>query len=198
MKRFGFALVASCALLSLPSRAGADFVVQGTLDGSQEVPPTPSPATGTFTGVLSLTGGTAVLTFTVNYTGLIGGVVVAAGFHNAPPGFVGPSVRDYDPMLFTSPDGIFMGTWTSSDAQPLTPALVSELFAGNIYFEIATQEFPTGEIRGQLQVVPEPATVWLALLGAAGIGLAGLVRRRAAGSREGSRRLTWTVGAMAG
>jgi hypothetical protein len=136
---------------------------------------------GTFTGVLSLTGGTATLTFTVNYTGLIGGAVVAAGFRDAPPGMVGPSVRDYDPAFFTSPDGIFMGTWTSSDAQPLTPALVSDLFAGNIYFELATQEFPTGEIRGQSQVVPEPATVWLALLGAGGVALARSWRRSRSG-----------------
>jgi hypothetical protein len=116
----------------------------------------------------------------VNYNNLIGGIVIAAGFRDAPLGMVGPSVRDYDPALFTSPNGIFKGTWTSSDAQPLTPALVSDLFDRKIYFEIATQEFPTGEIRGQVQVVPEPATVWLALLGAAGIALSGLTRRRTA------------------
>jgi hypothetical protein len=69
-----------------------------------------------------------------------------------------------------------MGTWTSSDAQPLTPALVSDLLAGNVYFEIATQEFPGGpaEIRAQLTVlqstaVPEPTTLTLLATGALGL-----------------------------
>jgi hypothetical protein len=55
----------------------------------------------------------------------------------------------------------------------LTPSLISELLAGNIYFEIDTQEFPgfPGEIRGQLTVatVCEPATITLLGIGAAGL-----------------------------
>jgi hypothetical protein len=170
------------AVLALSSRAGADIIITGLLDGSQEVPPNfITPATGTFSGDLALVGSMATLTFTVDYTGLIGGDVVAANFNNAPAGVAGPDVRDYDPGLFTSPDGSFMGTWSSSDAQPLTPFLVSELLAGNIYFEIATQEFPggPGEIRGQLSAVPEPSTFWPALLCAA-LGVV-LARRRARG-----------------
>jgi hypothetical protein len=163
-------------ILALASRARADLTVVGTLDGSQEVPQNfVTPATGTFSGDLQLSGSTATLTFTVTYSGLIGGPVEAANFNDAPAGSVGPDVRDYDPADFTSPAGTFMGTWTSSDAQPLTPFLISELFAGNIYFEIDTLEFPgfPGEIRGQLSVVPEPSTFWPALLlGTLGVALA--------------------------
>jgi len=177
MKPLRFCL-ALCAVLALSSPSRADLIVMGALDGSQEVPPNLiTPATGSFLGDLELSGSTATLDFTLSYTGLIGGAVVAANFYEAPPGVAGPDVRDYDPALFTSPDGTFAGTWSSSDAQPLTPALVSELLAGNIYFEIGTQQFPgsPGEIRGQLSVVPEPKTLWL-LLGAPGLAL---VYRRA-------------------
>jgi hypothetical protein len=181
MKQLGFCLLALGAVAALGSRAGADYVVTGTLDGTQEVPPTISPATGTFSGVLTVNGPVATLMFTVSYSGLIGGDVVGASFHDAPLGSAGPDVRDYDPGLFTSPDGSFSGSWTSSDAQPLTPALVSELLSGNIYFEIDTQEFPAGEIRGQLSTTtaPEPGTLSLALLGAAGWVVTGLRRRHA-------------------
>jgi hypothetical protein len=72
-----------------------------------------------------------------------------------------------------------MGTWASSDSRPLTPALVSDLLQGNVYFDIQTQEFPTGEIRARLAPTPEPSILCLSLLCAAGLGLAGLKRRRA-------------------
>jgi hypothetical protein len=182
MRRFGSYLVVLGALLALTARARADFLVTGPLTGAQEVPPNLiTPATGTFVGILHTSGPTALLTFTVNYANLIGGDVVAANFGDAPRGVAGPDVRDYDPGLFSSPDGIFMGTWSSSDAQPLTPALVHDLMIGNIYFEIATLEFPGGpaELRGQLTTSPEPATIALALLGSAGLVVMGLKRRRA-------------------
>jgi hypothetical protein len=176
MARSRFCLALAAALALAPA-ARAGILIEGTLSGPQEVPPNfITPATGTFVGELDLSGSAATLTFTVTYSDLIGGNVVGANFHDAPPGFNGPDVRDYNPGAFTSPDGSFSGTWTSSDAQPLTPALVSDLLAGDIYFNIETQELPTGEIRGQL--VPEPAALGLALLGAAGLVLAGFRRRR--------------------
>jgi CHRD domain len=175
MKPMRFCLVL-CAVLALSSRARADITITGNLDGSQEFPPTLSLATGTFTGDLAISGSTATLTFTVNYMDLIGGAVVQANFNEGQPGLGFGDVRDYDPGQFTSPDGSFTGTWTSSDAQPLTPSLVSDLLSGNIYFNIATQEFPTGEISGQLTAVPEPSSFLPALLASA-LGLALACRR---------------------
>jgi hypothetical protein len=164
MNRCGSCL-AVCVLLVLSSRVGATEIITGTLTGSQEVPVTPSPALGTFLGTLDLNGSSATLTFTMTYSTLLGGDVVGANFHDAATGLGGPDVRDYDPALFASPDGIFTGMWTSSDAQPLTPALVSDLQSGNIYFDIQTQQFPTGEIRGQLgPATPEPSSLCLALV----------------------------------
>jgi hypothetical protein len=177
MKYFSLCLAVG-ALLLLSTRAGADTIISGTLTGSQEVPPTLSPAVGTFLGTLDLSASAATLSFTISYTELIGGTVVGASFHDAPAGMVGPDVREYDPALFASPDGTFTGTWTSADAQPLTPALVGDLLAGNIYFDIQTQEFPTGEIRGQLGVItPAPSNLCLALIGAAALAALACLQR---------------------
>jgi hypothetical protein len=164
MSRCGLCL-SLCVLLGLWPTASATEIISGTLTGSQEVSPTPSPALGTFLGTLDLSGPTATLSFTVTYSTLLGGDVVGANFHDAATGLVGPDVRDYDPALFGSPDGSFTGTCASSDAQPLTPALANDLISGNIYFDIQTQQFPTGEIRGQLgPATPEPSSLCLALV----------------------------------
>jgi hypothetical protein len=153
-----------CVQLALSSRAGATELISGTLTGSQEVPPTPSPGLGTFLGTLDVSGSTATLTFTVTYSTLIGGDVVGANFHDAPAGFTGPDLRDYDPALFASPDGSFTGTWSSTDAQPLTPVIIGDLQSGDLYFDIQTQQFPSGEIRGQLgPAAPEPSSFVIAL-----------------------------------
>jgi len=44
------------------------------------------------------------------------------------------------------------GLWTSTDSEPLTPALIDELLAGNIYINLHTAANPGGEIRGQVNV----------------------------------------------
>jgi hypothetical protein len=58
-------------------------------------------------------------------------------------------------------------------------ALLAGLDAGRAYFNIHTQSFPGGEIRGFLQPVPTPPTLALVVLGIAGIGWS---RRRLVGS----------------
>jgi hypothetical protein len=55
-------------------------------------------------------------------------------------------------------------------------AFTAGLLAGQAYFNIHTVQFPSGEIRGQLQAVPEPATLLLLTSGIAGV--AGVLRKR--------------------
>jgi hypothetical protein len=77
-------------------------------------------------------------------------------------------------------NGTLTGVWSSTDpTTPLTPAFVSDMFAGNFYFDFHTTGNPMGDIRGQFQEVPEPAGLTLFGLGA--LGLAGYVwlRKRA-------------------
>jgi|GEM_PF-2497185 len=73
------------------------------------------------------------------------GPIAAAHFHVAPAGVPGPVVR---PINFT--DEYAEGVWTSSDENPLTPALVDSLLAGKIYVNVHTDMYPAGEIRGQI------------------------------------------------
>jgi hypothetical protein len=93
------------------------------------------------------------LTFDVQFQGLVGATVTGAHFHNAPVNVNGPIVRGVPPAISfddTPPFGFYTGVWTASDSAPLTPALVTELLANRIYFNIHTNLFPSGEVRGQL------------------------------------------------
>lgn len=134
-------------------------IFEATLSGVNETPPNASPAIGFGTFVLN--DPMTALSFDIDYQGLIGGSIVGAHFHNGPAGVAAPIVRGLDITGATSPNGSFTGVWSVADSQPLTPFLVSELFADRIYFNIHTTVFPGGEIRGQLTVIPEPSALLL-------------------------------------
>ena len=61
------------------------------------------------------------------------------------------------------------------DERSLSDPQITELTAGDWYLVMSNNEFPNGEVRGQLQLIPEPSTLVLLVL--AIIGLA-LTRRR--------------------
>ena len=154
----------------LPMRqndAKATTIFTSNLTGLQETPPNASPASGS--GTFTLNEARTDLSFNVTYTGLTGGSITGTHFHVAPLDVAGPIVRGLDIGSATSPNGTFAGVWRSTDAQALTPVLVNALFDNNIYFNIHTQVFPAGEIRGQL--VPEPATGLLLAAGLVGMAL---------------------------
>lgn len=86
---------------------------------------------------------------TLHYNVLVNGLTsnaVAAHFHNGEPSMSGGVVKELTPMNNT-----LSGIWTKTDAtNPLTPALISELLKGNLYYVIHTDSNPGGEIRGQV------------------------------------------------
>ena len=122
---------------------GADFAA--TLERAQQNPPIPvSGGTGTFT----LTFGPTQLAYEIRVEGIP--TVAASHFHNAPAGENGGVARGIEGAL----DGdvwVSSGTWSADEVDsPLTPALVSELLAGNIYVNIHTADYGGGEVRGQV------------------------------------------------
>jgi CHRD domain len=137
----------------LASLSWAQIEFTAELTGTQEVPPNIGIA-GRGVGSFILTG--QELTFKVTVDGLTG-PIADAHFHNAPAGMDGGIVRTIRGDFVGN---IASGIWKSSDPEPLTQALISELQAGRLYINIHTAMFPGGEIRGQIG----PATLVSAVL----------------------------------
>jgi hypothetical protein len=180
--------------VSLNARAATvDFT--GTLSGAAERPdPAVSPATGTVTAQLNGDPGLWFLTYEIVYEGLSGPATVGH-IHDAvnpepTPPFTerfGAPVHDLDSL-----ESPIQGDWTYLDAgQPLTDEHVENLLAGRFYVNIHTEQFPNGEIRGQLLqveeppppppppgVIPLPAPLAIGLFGLSAAGLGAWKRKR--------------------
>jgi hypothetical protein len=123
----------------------ATFVAN--LNGGQEVPPVFTSGHGT--GNFTLNFDSTELSYDISIQD-VEGTIVAAHFHNAPTGQNGGVVKTIFSGTLDGSDTTFTGIWSSSDPEPLTPALVNELFAGNIYVNVHTDLYPPGEVRGQI------------------------------------------------
>lgn len=129
--------------------------------GPQQSTPSGSPAVGTLVGEYDSDANSFSFSWSIsdNLIGLPSSP--GAHLHNAPSGVAGPIV-----FAFNEPDG----TWALDGADVwtgLTAGQVNELFAGNVYANFHTDQFPSGEVRGQISVVPAPAS--LAALAAGGV-----------------------------
>ena len=156
------------ASLYLNAAGAAIIHLEANLDGSQEVPPNQSAGTG-FAAV-TLDDATNLLSWDVTWSDL-SGPAIAMHFHGpADVGVNAPPIVDLEPISgLTSPS---IGSTT------ITASMASDLLDGLWYLNIHTAEFRGGEIRGQVNVIPVPAAVWL--FGSGLIGLIGLARRRKA------------------
>ena len=173
--------------------AHAGIIVYGaSLVGSQEVPPSGSPGTGT----AFVTVDTVLQTLNVNVTfSGLGSGTTASHIHCCEPLGVNAGVATTVPTFPSFPLGVTFGTYnmtfdltTSLTYNPAfvtangntvasaESALLAGLAAGQTYLNIHTTNFGNGEIRGQLEVVPEPAT-WI-LTGATLAGLAAARRKK--------------------
>lgn len=119
-------------------------VRKALLAGSQETPPVLTGATGT--GIAVVNSVTREVFGDVKTAGITG---VAAHIHVGAVGVAGPVRVNLDQTAAGS------GVWTvrPSDAI-LTPDLLSQFGAGNLYFNVHSAAFPAGEIRGQINLVP--------------------------------------------
>ena len=153
---------------SPPARA-TQFTINVSLDGAQAG--TASPGTGSATLVLDDVANT--LDVSLTFSGLLAATTNAHIHCCAPPGMSAGVIIPFVPPF---PLGVTSGSMMNTFA--ITAAQVLQVESGDSYINIHTDLFPAGEIRGQIQAVPEPRS--LLLLGA---GLAGL----AVGARRGRR-----------
>lgn len=181
------------AFLMFSAVAKADqIVLTATLTGAQEVPPSGSPGIGS--ALVTFDTVTNLLTVNVSFAGLVSPTIASHIHCCTPPGanaLVATIVPTFPGFPLGVTTGTYLQTFDMSLASSYNPAFITAhggtvaqaqaafvagLISGQTYLNIHTSQFPGGEIRGQLQTVPEPATM---LLLASGIfGAAGAIRKR--------------------
>ena len=117
-----------------------------TLQGSQEVPPNTSPATGL--GCFTYDAASALLSFEIAYSGLTA-AEVGAHIHGPAPAGANAGVQ------FALPAGALK----IGSVGPLTALQLADLNGGLYYVNIHSNAFPGGEIRGQILATQDPCTV---------------------------------------
>ena len=142
MIRASSIVVAALMALTAAPASAVVHSLRANLDKSQVVPPTSSPATGTAT--FTYDDATGLLSWTVNYSGLVGTLTQANLRGPAEPG----QNASVQVALAVAPSPI-TGSTTISAAQG------ADLLASKWYVNLQTNVYSAGEIRGQ--VIRDPS-----------------------------------------
>lgn len=126
-----------------PTPSCTPNVFKANLMGSQEVPPNNSTATGTGVVELNRDPGGATIMVSVTFTGLSANATAAHIHGPAMPGVTAPVIIPF-PNFPAATSGTYTNTF------PITPEQMEWLLNGLLYINIHNENFPNGEIRGQL------------------------------------------------
>ena len=133
---------AAMGLFLIPAAASAHVNLTATLDVAQEVPaPVGANPNAGGTATFEYDDETKMLSFEVTTHDLTG-TAVAAHIHQGAPGVPGPIVFPLDAAA------------TSGTVGPLTDAQQTTLYSGDYYINYHTAANQSGEIRGQITLVP--------------------------------------------
>jgi CHRD domain/PEP-CTERM motif len=178
-------LAASALLLSTTAANAATY--SATLSGAAENPPNASTATGS--GTLRVIGTSIFVD--IDYSGLGSGLAdghihccsaptgnagVAIGFTSLPLGSTSGNITRLIDLTKASSFRPAFITASGGTVDLARARLFNNLELGRAYFNLHTTGFPGGEIRGNLSLVPEPASWAMMVIGFGLVGSA--VRRR--------------------
>ena len=139
--------------------ASAQTTFDAFLTGIGENPPNGSPATGF--GQVVLNAAQNQITVDLNWSGL---TAPASAAHIHGPGGSGTNASII--FGFTGVPNATSGA-IPEQTFAINATQVGYLFAGYLYMNVHDANFPGGEIRGQLYLVPEPSTAAIVTLAAA-------------------------------
>ncbi|NJN58452.1 MAG: CHRD domain-containing protein [Leptolyngbyaceae cyanobacterium SL_5_9] len=191
MKQLWMVGLLSAGMAIAPQLAqAATFSYSVPLEAEQEVAPnvSTSSAMGTATGALVGDLTSWVFNYSVEYTGLEG-PLADGHIHFGDRGTNGPVIHFLDNIdsFRGTTSGTIVGDYTSEDviaAGMVTPDVVFNSFlAGGYYFNVHSETFPGGEIRGQIdsfeevESVPEPTMV-LGMLSIGALGVTSCLKKR--------------------
>lgn len=167
-------LAAVAAVLALPvASQGAIITFGAFLEGVQETPPNASLATGQV--VLKYDDVAKTFDLALVAEGLPLAELTGAHIHLAPPGVPGSVIVNLSASQVYGA-GVLIGRGIVGGSFP--PANEADLLAENTYINLHSATYPGGEIRGQLVSDPVPEPMTIGVLGAGGMVLLGLRRRR--------------------
>jgi len=118
----------------------SDFAFDLWMNGSQEVPPTPSSSSAA--GSVTFSPGMDTVFYDIVFDSLTS-APVAAHFHDGVEGSSGPVLVDLSSSL--------NGNHLVGMASSLPPDFVAKCLLGSIYLNVHSTSFPSGEIRGQVR-----------------------------------------------